>query len=89
MKSHATDRFWKLFRALPKPVRVQAYKAYAQFKRDPSHPGLNFEIIDRKAGIWSARISDNYRALGIRDGGDITWFWIGTHREYEKLIERL
>ncbi len=46
MKSHATDRFWKLFRALPKAVRAQAYKAYAQFNRDPSHPGLNFEIID-------------------------------------------
>src|SRR5690242_8065750 len=43
----------------------------------------------RKGGIWSARVSDNCRALGTRDGGDITWFWIGTHRAYEKLIERL
>lgn len=86
MKSHATERYWKLFRALPQDVRVQAYKAYAQFKRDPSHPGLNFELIDRQSGIWSARINDNYRVLGARDGPEITWFWIGTHREYEKLI---
>jgi hypothetical protein len=28
------------------PEAQQAYKAYAQFNRDPSHPGLNFEIID-------------------------------------------
>jgi len=25
--------------------------------------------------------------LGIRDGDDITWLWIGTHREYETLIK--
>jgi hypothetical protein len=35
-----------------------------------------------------ARINDNYRVLGIRDGAEITWFWIGIHREYEKTIRR-
>jgi len=77
-----------LFHALPQDVRVQTYKAYAQFKRDPSHPDLNFELIDRQSGIWSARVYDRYRVLGTRDGAEITWFWIGTHREYEKLIRR-
>jgi plasmid maintenance system killer protein len=88
MKSHATERYCKLFRALPQEIRVQAFKAYAQFKRDPSHPSLTFELIDRKSGIWSARINDNYRVLGVRDGGEITWYWVGTQREYEKLIDR-
>jgi hypothetical protein len=88
MKSQATDRFWKLFRALSENVRAKAYKAYAQFKRDPGHPGLNFELVDPQARIWSVRIDDNYRALGARDGAEIVWFWIGTHREYEKLIRR-
>jgi hypothetical protein len=86
MKSHATERNWKLFRDLPQDVRVQAHKAYAQFLRDPSHPSLNFELIDRQSGLWSARVNEGYRVLGVRDGAEITWFWIGTHREYEKLI---
>jgi hypothetical protein len=28
-------------------------------------------------------------ALGIRDGDEIVWFWIGSHAEYDRLIERL
>jgi hypothetical protein len=72
----------------PQEVRVQAYKAYARFKRDPSYPSLNFEPIDRQSGIWSARVNDTYRVLGVRDDAEITWFWIGPHREYEKLIRR-
>ena len=89
MRSHATEHHWKLFRAVPEEVRAQAYKAYARFKRDPAHPGLHFELIDPQAGIWSARINDNFRALDVRDGAEITWFWIGPHREYAKVIERL
>ncbi|MFI5273041.1 MAG: hypothetical protein ACHQ4H_08430 [Ktedonobacterales bacterium] len=70
------------------PRHVSAYKAYAQFTRDPGHPGLNFELIDSQARIWSARINGSYRVLGIRDGSEMTWFWIGTHREYEKIFKR-
>jgi hypothetical protein len=25
-----------------------------------------------------------YRALGLRDGDVIAWFWIGTHEEYNR-----
>jgi hypothetical protein len=31
----------------------------------------------------------DYRAVGIRDGEEIVWYWIGPHSEYEKLIGRL
>jgi len=31
----------------------------------------------------------NYRALGILQGNDIIWFWIGSHLEYEKLLKQL
>jgi Txe/YoeB family toxin of Txe-Axe toxin-antitoxin module len=86
MKSHATKSFWKLFAALPEDVQKRAYKAYRRFTRDPFGPGLNFELVNPRKGLWSARISDQYRVLGYRDGGQVVWFWIGTHREYEKLI---
>jgi hypothetical protein len=32
------------------------------------------------------RIGIHYRALGIRDGDEMVWYWIGTHDEYERLI---
>jgi hypothetical protein len=30
-----------------------------------------------------------YRAVGVREGGTIIWFWIGPHAEYERLLSRL
>ena len=87
MKSSTTDEFWGLLRALPPDLRRQAQHAYEQFTRDPFHSGLNFEEVDKRHNLWSARVTRGYRVLGIRDGDEITWFWIGTHREYEKLIK--
>lgn len=88
MNSHTVEDFWKLFYKLPADIQKQAYKAYKLFTRDPFHPGLNFEQVNKRLDIWSVRINEGYRVLGYRDGGEIHWFWIGTHREYEKLISR-
>ncbi|MGH2515632.1 MAG: hypothetical protein ACRDHP_08250 [Ktedonobacterales bacterium] len=68
-------------------MRKQAQQAYQQFQRDPFYPGLNFEEVDRQRNLWSARITRGYRVMGYREDGEITWFWIGSHREYEKLIK--
>jgi len=38
--------------------------------------------------IFSARITAGYRTLGVREGDDMIWFWIGTHSEYDRLISR-
>jgi hypothetical protein len=35
------------------------------------------------------RIGLGVRALGVRDGDDLIWFWIGTHAHYDRLIARL
>jgi hypothetical protein len=32
------------------------------------------------------RIGIHYRALAVEENGDIAWFWIGTHAEYDKLL---
>ena len=34
----------------------------------------------------SARVGKGYRALGVEVKDGISWVWIGTHAEYEKLI---
>ena len=35
---------------------------------------------------WSVKISKEYRAVGIEVEKGISWFWIGTHAEYDRLI---
>jgi hypothetical protein len=73
--------------ALPLSVQKQAQKAFEQFMTDPSYPGLNFEPVDPSdPRIYSVRIGLHYRALGVRKGDLIVWYWIGTHAEYDKLI---
>ncbi|HEY3064347.1 MAG TPA: hypothetical protein VGL09_01055 [Methylomirabilota bacterium] len=39
--------------------------------------------------IYSARVSLGYRAVGLMEGDEITWFWIGTHGEYDRLLDQL
>lgn len=84
MNSHTTRAFRDALQQLSAEARRQAREAYEQFKTDPFSPGPNFEEANAKKRIWSARITRGIRALGIRDRDEITWYWIGTHREYEK-----
>ena len=37
--------------------------------------------------MYSVRVSINYRAPGVMDEGDIVWFWIGPHYEYDRTAE--
>jgi len=30
----------------------------------------------------------HYRALAIEDRNDFVWFWIGSHADYDHLVER-
>jgi hypothetical protein len=38
--------------------------------------------------IFSARIGLHYRALAVRSGEEVVWFWIGTHAEYDRLLSQ-
>lgn len=84
MNPHTTESFRDALRALSSEARKRARNAYERFKDDPFSPGLHFEEVNARKHIWSARVTHNIRALGIRDREEITWYWIGTHREYEK-----
>jgi mRNA-degrading endonuclease RelE of RelBE toxin-antitoxin system len=86
MKSHVSKQFLQLLAKLPRDVQRQAYAAYRQFQQDPNHPGLNFERIQSRKNTYSARVSKGYRVLGTIRNGEIYWYWIGTHTEYDKLI---
>jgi hypothetical protein len=49
----------------------------------PRHPSIHLE---RVGEYWSARVGLHYRAVGVDDEGGISWFWIGSHADYDKLI---
>ena len=89
MKSSTTNRFWKYYSGLPEEVRKQARGAYGLFSNDPYYPILHFKRIHSTRPIFSVRINIDFRAVGILEGDEITWFWVGSHKEYEILIKRL
>lgn len=74
---------------MPEHVQRQARDAYRLFRQDPHHPGLRFKQVHSTRAIYSVRISAAYRALGVREGDDLVWFWIGSHAEYDRLVSRL
>ncbi len=83
-KSRRARSFRKAFDALPESIQAQARAAYALWKVNPFHPSLNFKHI--RNGVWSARITDQYRALGVMESDAVTWHWIGTHRGYDERL---
>ena len=82
--SFVPAEFWALYDALPLDARRQADKAYRLFLDNPAHPSL---ALKKVGPYWSARISLDYRVLGLQKGSDFYWFWIGPHDEYEKLLK--
>jgi hypothetical protein len=89
VNSRANERFWEAFQRLPAQVQRSARRAYRTFRINPFHPSLQFKQVHPRRPIFSARVGLGYRALGIRDGEDIVWFWVGTHGEYDRLVSWL
>jgi mRNA-degrading endonuclease RelE of RelBE toxin-antitoxin system len=84
MKSATLPSFWKTYHSLDPTIRQRARKAYDLWRNNPFHPSLHFKCINREENVWSVRITIDYRALGILEGDTVTWFWIGSHDEYEQ-----
>lgn len=89
MISETTSRFWNAYAELPSSIKRRARKAYRLFIQNPNHPSLRFKKVHARRPIYSVRITRAYRALGVREGDTIIWFWIGSHDDYEQLLERM
>ena len=87
MNSFITDDFVELFAKLPHNVKRLAQKAYKQWKENPYHPSLQFKKVHDIESIWSVRIGLHWRVMGLKENDDIYWFWIGSHSDYDKLID--
>lgn len=87
MNSRTTSAFWKRYGSLPLAVRQQARKAYKLWQENPSHPSLFFKRVKENQPLYSVRIGLAYRAVGLLKDGTLTWFWIGHHAEYDRLLK--
>ena len=87
--NHLTlPRFWQSYNSLPRDIQLLADKKYELLKNNLFHPSLHFKKVGNRKQLWSVRINDNYRALGIEKTEGIVWFWIGMHSEYDEILYR-
>jgi hypothetical protein len=89
VESDTTKSFWRIYRALPELVCQQAQAAYTLFRANPRHPSLQFKCVNPKRSMYSARVGLHYRVIGYVEDDRVTWWWIGTHGEYDKLLDEL
>jgi hypothetical protein len=89
VNSQTTERFWKAYRNLPPQIQRKARETYQIWKQNPYYPSLQFKPIHPNKPIYSVRIGIGWRAVGVKDGDTMIWFWIGSHEEYNNLISRL
>jgi hypothetical protein len=87
--SRTTPRFWAAYRELPPETRELARKAYGLFRDNPQHPSLQFKRVHDREPIYSVRVTLAYRAVGVLKDNEITWFWIGSHSDYDRLLNAL
>ncbi len=86
MRSQTTRSFWEHYWALPSEIRQRARQAYKLWRDSPAHPSLFFKRVKESQPLYSVRIGLAYRAVGLLRADTVTWFWIGTHDEYDRLI---
>lgn len=83
MKHHASPRFWKCLRGLPKAVQALARKNFKLLRKDPRHASLRFKKVGE---FHSVRVGLGHRALGVDGPDGPVWFWIGSHSDYDRLL---
>jgi hypothetical protein len=79
----ATPKFWFHYRALPADIQQLADRCFEFMKTDPRHPSIHLKQV---SDYWSARVGLHYRALGTSVDDGISWFWVGSHADYDKLV---
>ena len=83
MKHRASKRFWATYDKLPASVQKLGDTNFQLLKRNPHHPSLQFKRVKE---YWSVRVGLHYRALAVEYDGEIVWYWIGPHAQYDRLI---
>lgn len=75
--------FYDSLDKLPPKVKNTVSRKFGLFFQNPRHNSLQFKKVGR---YWSLRINNSYRALARGDFENLTWFWVGKHDDYERII---
>lgn len=86
MDSRITRGFREALRELDPVIQRKVQRAYDLFLNNPQHGSLDFKRVRGRRNIYSARVDDNFRVLGELEGDTITWYWVGPHDEYDRMI---
>lgn len=86
MISKVRPAFWRACDRLALPVKARAREVYCVFEKDPNHPSLCFKKLRGRGDVWSVRVNDQDRAVGVRFGDTMEWIWIGTYNEFDHLF---
>lgn len=84
MRHRANQDFWEAYDGPDAKVRRLADRNFKLLKRDPKHPSLHFKKV---ADYWSARVGRDHRAFAVATADGFVWFWIGSHSQYDLLIQ--
>lgn len=83
VRHFASPSFWECFNALPAQTQELATRNFDLLKTNPRHPSLRYKKVGR---YWSVRVGRRHRALAVDGPDGPVWFWIGTHAEYDRLL---
>jgi hypothetical protein len=89
VKSRLHPRFRRDFARLPRDIQARARDAYRRFQADATHPGLQFKRLNTSLPLWSVRVTESYRAVGVRRADEIVRFFVGTHAQYDQMFASL
>jgi hypothetical protein len=84
--SKTTPSFWHALSLIAAVDREGARRVYRIFAKNPDHNSLRFKKLAGHVDLWSVRVSRRVRTVGQRSGDTITWVWIGSHNEFDKLF---
>jgi hypothetical protein len=86
VRSSRTPDFDEMLSRLPPHIERAAVKAYRLWKDNPQHPSLQFKRVGDPEPLYSARVTQDYRAVAWIEEDHATWYFIGTHTEYDRLL---
>jgi len=86
LKHFTSSKFWQYYDDLPANIQKFARDNYELLKQNPAHPSLQFKQV-KNGAFRSVRVSSGYRALGVPVDQGVQWFWIGSHADYDKLLD--
>ena len=90
MKSFKTVQFTKLLANLPNEIQKIARKNYQLLKADNKYPGLNFQTnYCNDYYFYTVRLGLYHKALGVKKGQIIIWFWKGSQEDDNNMFNQI